>query len=81
MKSSFELQIHLKNGCNRVYAFFVKFRMRRHIRLHRRHSKNPNNLHKNSPFSKRNVISNRYGNRDGKLQMMLQKTISFFNQA
>lgn len=38
--------------------FFVKFQIRRHIRLHRRHCKNSNNLRNNSLFSERYIISN-----------------------
>ena len=58
MTSPFELQIDFKNDCNLIYAFFVKFKIRRYIWIHRRHSKNLNNLHKNSIFSKRYIISN-----------------------
>ena len=58
MNSSFDLQIDFKNDCNGIYAFFVKFKIRRYIRLQGRHSKNPNSLHKNSLFSKRYIISN-----------------------
>ena len=47
MKSPFELPIDFKNDCNCVYAFFIKFKIRGHIRLLRRHSKNPKNLRKN----------------------------------
>ena len=53
MKSPFELQSDFKNDCNQIYAFFVKFKICGHIRLHRRRSKNLNNLDKNSLFSKR----------------------------
>ena len=38
--------------------FFVKFQIRRHIRLHRRHCKNSNNLRNNSLFSEMYIISN-----------------------
>ena len=48
MNSPFDLQIDFKNDCNGIYAFFVKFKIRRYIRLQGRHSKNPNSLHKNS---------------------------------
>ena len=58
MNSIFELEIDFKNDCNWIYAFFVKFEICKHIRLYRGHSKNPNNLHKNSLFSKRYVIRN-----------------------
>ena len=62
MNSAFELQIDFKNDWNWIYAFFIEFRISRHIRLHRRHciydNKKPSNLHKNSLFSKRHIISN-----------------------
>ena len=58
MNSPFDLQIDFKNDCNGIYAFFVKFKIRRYIRLQGRHSKNPNSLHKNSLFSKSYIISN-----------------------
>ena len=58
MNSIFELEIDFKNDCNSIYAFFVKFETCKHIRLYREHSKNPNNLHKDSLFSKRYIISN-----------------------
>ena len=62
MKSPFELQIDFKNDCNWIYAFFVEFKINRHIWLHIRQGisdkKKPSNLHKNSLFSKRYIISN-----------------------
>ena len=58
MNGPFELQTDFNNDCNWIYAFFVKFKVCRHIQLHRRHSNNPNNLHKNSLFSKRYIIRN-----------------------
>ena len=58
MNSPFQLQIDFTNDCNWIYAFTVKLKIRRHIRLHRRYSKNPNNLHKNSLFSKSYITSN-----------------------
>ena len=63
MNSTFEQEIGFKNDCNWIILFLIKIRLL--IRLHRRHSKNPNNLHKNSLFSKRYIISND-GKRDGK---------------
>ena len=75
MNSPFQLQIDFTNDYNWIFAFIVKLKIRSHIRLHRRNSKNPNNLHKNSLFS------NKQWNRDGKLQMTLQKTIFVFRQA
>ena len=59
MNSPFQLQIHFTNDCNWIYAFIVKFKIRRHIWLQRRNSKNPNNLQKNSLCSKRYITSNK----------------------
>ena len=56
MNSIFELEIDFKNDCNYIYAFFVKFEICKHIRQYRGYSKNPNNLHKDSLFSKRYII-------------------------
>ena len=62
MNSPFELQIDFKNDCNCIYAFFVEFKIRRHIRLHRRHGiydkKKPSNIQKVSVFLKKHLISN-----------------------
>ena len=61
MNSTFESQTDFKNASNWIYAFFVKFKICKHIRLHKRHGiydrKKPSNLHKNSLFSKRYVVS------------------------
>ena len=69
--SPFQLQIDFTNDCNWIYAFIVKLKIRNHIRLHRRNSKNLNNLHKNSLKGIRYI----------KLQMALQKIISVFRRA
>ena len=57
MNNPFELKIDFKNDWNWISAFFVKFKIRRHIWLHRRHSKNLKNLQLKSLFSKRYIIS------------------------
>ena len=38
MKSPFQLQIDFANDCNWIYAFTVKLKIRKHIRLNTRNS-------------------------------------------
>ena len=55
---NFNYKLLFPNVCNWIFAFIIKPKIRRHIRIHRRNSKNPSNRHKNSPFSKRYITSN-----------------------
>ena len=65
MNRSFELQINFQNDWNWIYAFFLEFKICRHIQQYRRHGiydkKKPGNLQKISLFSKRYIISNVIG--------------------
>ena len=62
MNSHFELQINFKNDCNWICALLVEFKIPKHTRLYRRRNiydkKKPRNIHKNSLYSKRHLISN-----------------------